>query len=488
MAVLANPIEAASELLARRQARAALLPFMRYVWWNPHHFHEGRHTVAIANRLTKAVDDFREGKSTFLVINVVFRHGKSDICSRALTPFFLGRCYDLQPDVILSGYGAELVEGFSRRCQKIIESPQYQTLFPEVRLSDDKTALNSWAIAGSSGEVTAAGLGGAITGRGGALIVVDDYCKKREEAESERYRQRTWDTFKDDIMTRRAPACIVVVPATPWHTDDLTGRIKAEMKEDPHFPQFEFLKFGARYDENNVRWPGNYLFPERYDEEWYLSQYATLGTYSAAALMDCDPKPKSGGTFDITRWKYVDSVDELPTKTYRSCRCWDLASTKKERVKDDPDYTVGAKVAIWYEVGNNIPFLAVLDGIECQQEAPQRDRTIRWKTVEDGRGCEVVIEAVAGYKDTYTTQRTALADVTDKVRKLTVSKDKVANATILEEIIEAGQFYVVRGPWNKRMEEDFSTFPLGVHDDWVDAVSGGARWMKRPSKEVRVYG
>ena len=103
--------EARIELL-RRAAQGNLLAFLQYVWWMPSPLHVGRHTREICARLTRAVEDFRRGIDTYLIISLPFRHGKSDIASRALPAYFLGRCRDMQPNVLMSGYGSSLVKGF----------------------------------------------------------------------------------------------------------------------------------------------------------------------------------------------------------------------------------------------------------------------------------------------------------------------------------------------------------------------------------------
>ena len=63
--------------LAARHARTDMLSFMQWCWWMPatSPLIIGRHTRAICNRLTLAIDDFRRGKSTYLLIDVPFRHG-----------------------------------------------------------------------------------------------------------------------------------------------------------------------------------------------------------------------------------------------------------------------------------------------------------------------------------------------------------------------------------------------------------------------------
>ena len=146
------------ELKALRLAatvRSDLLTFMAYTWQQPTPFLVGRHTRAICDRLTRAVEDWRNGISTHLLIAVPFRHGKSEICSIALPAYFLGRCADMQPSVIMSGYGAQLVTGFSRRAQKLIQGERYQSVWPGMRTEGTNA---NWSVKGSSGTVTAVGL------------------------------------------------------------------------------------------------------------------------------------------------------------------------------------------------------------------------------------------------------------------------------------------------------------------------------------------
>ena len=470
-----NPLPLPSrKAILEEASRRHLLRFMRHCWWMPGQLIEGRHTVAIADRLTQAAEDFEQGISTFLIIALPFRHGKSDMVSRAFPAWFLGRCRHLQPDVILSGYGAKLVEGFSRKVKGIIRSDSYQGVFPGVEIAEGRDALDKWAIEGSAGEVTVAGLGGAITGVGGHLIDIDDYCKSREEAESETYRERMWESFKDDLMTRRAPTSIVIVCATRWHIDDVIGRIKKEIQVNPDFPRFEELVFPAQSDE--YRSEDNrdgYLFPERFSPAWYTSQRATLGAYSAAALLDCEPRLRGGGMFMVDNIVLHDSLDEFPDIPY--ARFWDLASTVKERVKDDPDRTAGALMGV-RKVGL-VDEIWLKDLVVMQEEAPRRDARIIATTEKDGAAVRVGVEGVAGYKDTYTTLKNILRG-SRSVSKADVSGDKVVRSAPMEPIFEAGNFHMLRAEWNQYFYADFGPFPSGKHDDVVDSVSGGYELLR----------
>lgn len=455
-------VEAARELLARRHARRNMLDFMDYVWWKRSPFLVGTHTQEIADRLTRAVDDYLEGVSTFLGIKVPFRHGKSDLVSRAFVTYFLGRAHGNDPDVIMSGYGSSLVTSFSRRCKAIINSERYQSLWP-LRISPRNNTQDKWSIEGSTGEVIAVGLGGAITGHGGDLITFDDYCKKREEAESEVYRDKTWEAFRDDLMTRRAPTSIVVICATPWNVDDVFGRIEAEVQNNDDFPQFEYMEFPAKSEQ----YPTGYLFPERFSPEWYESQYATLGPYSASGLLDVNPVLRGGNLFNTDNIQYHNSIDEFPDCPL--VRAWDLASTEKERIKDDPDWTAGVKLGVTYE--KDVPHIWIHDVKACQKEAPARDALIKKTAEEDGGGVSILVESVAGYKDTYTQLRKILYG-RRVVKKVLVSGEKLVRAQILEPAFEAGNVHVPKNAgWRRLFEKHFSEFPSGRHDDIVDATA-----------------
>jgi len=471
-----NPSDAAAELLRRRKARVDFGAYHQYCWWGSEPLRIGRHTSAIWDRINRAIDDYLEGVSTFLQIIVPFRHGKSDIVSIALPAFFLARCAQKQPDVIMAGYGAELVEGFSRKTKSVIKSPQYATLFPDVKLKPGHDKINQWGIEGSSGAVTVAGIGGSITGRGGALIVLDDYCKTADESESDVYRRRNWESFKDDLLTRRAPVSIVIVCATRRHVDDISGRIDHEIDTNTEFPRFEKIMFPA-HDEKYVTDdnPKGYLFPERFSDDWYESQYATLGAHSAAALMDCNPLVRGGNRFQVDTIVYHDSLDEFPEKM-RYIRFWDLASTEKERSKDDPDYTAGALVA--YRTINGVPEIWIKDVAAFQHEAPRRNDRIIANANKDGVETTIVVESVAGYKDTFTTLR-ELFRGKYIVMKQTATKDKSVNAAPLEPLFDAGNVHVLRSAWNTIFYKQFSEFPNGKHDDVVDAVSGAFRFLKQ---------
>jgi len=447
-------VKAALELLNRRKARRGLLDFMKYAWWSGESFKIGRHTREICGAIDEAVEKYLCGESSFLDIAVVYRHGKSDMVSRALPAYFLGRCMELQPDIILTGYGGSLVEGFSRDVKKILRSPRYMKVFPKIELSKDANNVAEWRVEGSVGKVTVAGLGGSIMGKGGHLIIVDDFCKSREEADSEIYRDKMWRGFTD-VLSRRAPTSIVIVCATSWHVDDVRERIKQKEKEDEDFPRFKRLFYPAKNGD------GSWLFPERFSEQWYREQYATYEKYESSALMDCNPIIAGGNVAKVDWFKVID---EEPGGL-RKVRFWDFAGTRKKR----SDWTVGCLIG---EKDGNYYILDIKRG----QWEPGEIEEIVVRTAEmDGGEVFVYWEEEPGGSGKYVTasfMKLLAGYVCEGIpcRRFGSNEQKVLSFFAQAR---GGNVYLLRGEWNHKWINEITEFPDGKHDDQAVSSGGG---------------
>lgn len=466
--------------LAARAARTDLLAFMQWCWWAPPsiRFVIGRHTRAICKRITQAVEDYRNGKSSYLLIDVPFRHGKSDIVSRALPAYFLGRCADLQPSAIMLTYGDDLAAGFSKDCKNIITSSAYHQLFPSVKIDPKDNSIAQWRIKGSYKYVTNVGIGSPVTGKGGNLIVLDDYYKNRSEAESQSRREEVWSAFTNVVFTRQdSPAAIVIVCATPWHVDDVRGRILRFMKEDPKFPRFEELSFPA-CKKGPDGW--DYLCPELHSPEWYDGTRAALGPVDAAALLDCCPVSKQGAmfkrdwflTYDTTKMK-----GDNAKKWFNSMRRYlfvDTASAKKK----DSDYTVMWMVGLGAD-GNKYVLDGVRDHLSLSERTDAVFRLVRkwhpsnvyWETIGAMADAEHVLEEQnnRGYRF--------------RVTKLHQSVAKADRIRWLEPEFRDGRIYFPSQLFYKDvlgvehdltadfLNDEFTIFPSTRHDDMLDCLA-----------------
>lgn len=471
---------------------------MRYCWQNPSDpFISGLHTKEICRLIDEAIDNYRNGKSTFLLIKVHFRAGKSDIVSRYLPPHFLGEFPD--KDVMVVSYAQSLSDNFSRFSRTIINSQEYKELYPEYVV---KGGVQSWGFENHIGIVTESGITSGITGKGYTLGICDDYVSSRAEAESEVIRNSLWEHFTNDFLTRRAPTSITIVLATPWHVDDIIGRI--EQKIDPtnenydeHFPKFKVVSFPAMNGEveigvkNKEKYGDNlfhletkkykYLFPERFDEAWYKSQFASLGSYASSGLLQCNPQIRGGNLIKVDSIKIHNDIKEFPlTKYYR---IWDLAHTEKQTQKADPDWTSGTLLA--YKKNGDIWELWIKDVSRIRANAPERDNFIRAVAEKDGVSVTVAVENSIESRDALNSMMSIFRGRIS-VKGINCKGDKVSRISYVEPIFESGNVHILRGEWNLDWLAELKDFPSGKHDDQVDNISAGYQLCCTGS-EKRIY-
>jgi len=455
------------------------LDFMKYSWMRSDAFIVGLHTKVICKRLDKAFADYRNGISSYLSITVPYRHGKSDIGSRYLPPHFLGEFPN--QEVMVASYSASLSQSFSKSARQIMRSEKYKECYPHVSMSQSEQAVDSWGVSGSDNQDEITGhaywtsVGGTMTGKGFALGIIDDPFKGREEAESEVMREKIWDGFRDDFLTRAAPVHIIIVLATAWHINDLFGKIDKAMKENAAFPRFERIIFPAFSEGNPVtvldktyNYKDGVLFPERFSKVWYEAQKAGKTEYSYNALLQGVPTVKGGKVIKVDRVKYYD---ETPENIYWT-RGWDLASSEEQRTGEDPDYTAGVKVGVvWTPTADPkivVPTIYIDDVIEERLEAPARNELIVNTAIADGK-IPVGVEAFGGYKDAYTTVASILKGVCT-VKKMQLPGNKMAKWDVLEAPFASGNVWLKRAPWNERFLRQLGDLPSASHDDQADGA------------------
>lgn len=482
------------------KAREKHLNFINYCWQKKTPYQIGRHTRTICHLIDEAIADLKKGKSTFLCIEVHPRAGKSEILSQKATAHFIGQFPD--DDVMICCYNSTLAEKNSRLAQRVVESERFQELYPNTKI---KGGVQQWGIEGRQGVVTASGLMSGITGNGYVLGMLDDYFAGRADAESTVIREKAWTEFTDSFLTRRAPVSITIVLATQWHNDDVIGRIKKLVDPDseeynPEFPQFKIISFPAENGEadvwkkaevkDGVKIPAHWeheqwkwLFPERFDEQFYLQQKAGLGSYSWASLYQCNPQIRGGNLVDTSKIHIINDVKDFPVLKYY--RVWDLAHSEKQRMSDDPDWTSGTLLA--YQKFEGGMKLWVKDVKRIRAKAPERDNFIRSVAEKDGQAVTIAVESSVESKDTLATMQTIFRG-RRIVKGVKIRGDKVARFSPVEPIFEGGNVYILRGEWNLDWLNELKEFPSGKHDDQVDNLSAGYILCTQGTGEIRKIG
>lgn len=466
----ANPITAASELLRRRGARDRLAEFCEYI--EPT-YRRAKH-LSIMDEALEAVE---AGEIKRLMVLMPPRHGKSMKVSQLFPCWALGR--NPKWEIVQAGYAHTITMEHSRKARDMFVRREMAHLFPDSKhrpgraaqevIAIERQAAHEWGTV-DGGRYYAVGIGGGLTGRGANILNIDDPVKNREDAESPTILKKTIDWYCSTAYTRLAPDGAAILTMTRWSPGDLGGWILKNAEETGE--HWEVIKFPAIDSEGNALWP----------EMWPLERLeqikATIGEHEWQALYQQEPALRGGNMFDVTSIKVHESLSEFPDM--RFVRFWDLASTVKERAKDNPDYTVGAKCGVTIEDG--MPHLWIPDIRYCQEEATKRNALITGTADDDGPGVQVLVESVAGYKDTYTTVRDILRGK-NTVKKINVSTDKVVRAAPLEPVFEAGNVHILKARWNGLFLEHFTQFPSGLHDDFVDAVAGGYEHLRKPTAE-----
>ena len=152
-----------AEKKIQNKAKNDFLSFVKCVWPD---FVEGSHHRHIADKFNKLAS----GEINRLIINMPPRHTKSEFASYLLPAWMVGREPKLK--IIQATHTAELAIRFGRKAKNLIDREDYSKIF-KTTLQEDSKAAGRWETA-QGGEYFAAGVGGAISGRGADLLIIDD--------------------------------------------------------------------------------------------------------------------------------------------------------------------------------------------------------------------------------------------------------------------------------------------------------------------------
>lgn len=224
--------------------------------------------------------------------------------------------------VIVTAYSAELATDFGQGTRDIMQSDYYKKIFPS-RLRLDAKAKGKWLTEEGGGYISA-GAGGAITGKGFKIGIIDDPFKNRDEAESKTIRDSRWSMFLSTFYTRQEGATAIIVIATRWHTDDLIGRLLKKQEEDErngeeNYDKWVVVEFPAIATKDEVfRKKGDPLWPEKFPINKLQTIKNTLGPYEWSALYQCTPITSENQEFQDSWFKRRSwaEVEALNTRKF----------------------------------------------------------------------------------------------------------------------------------------------------------------------------
>lgn len=444
-------MSAALAITAEDYAFSRLIAYAAYQWPRysdaPHHRMIARHLEMV-----------ERGEITRLMITMPPRHGKSMLASEFFPAWYMGR--NPEHYVVTATYAQELADDFGRKVKNQIEDPSFQCIFPGVGLADDSKSAKRFHIDGSlggyehstaqRGAFYAVGVGGPLTGRGAHLLLIDDPVKNREEADSEVMRKKVKDWYTSTAYTRLMPGGRIVIIQTRWHEDDLSGWLLEEHQHEG----WTVLNLPAISDDGEALWP------EQYPVDVLERIKLALPSRDWSALYQQRPAPETG---DYFKAEWIIPVDTIPPRAEMMI----YGGSDYAVTADGGDYTV--HVVIGMDTEGHIYLLDLWRAqaasnvwVDSFCDLVQKWKPIGWAEetgqIKSGVGPFLVKQMLETGSYTYREQ-------------FPTRGDKAVRAQSIRGRMAMQGLRVPRNaPWLSDFKSELMSFPVGVHDDQVDAL------------------
>lgn len=444
-------LEERDELETTTQAQKDFMTYVNYVW--PSFIH-GKHHVKMA----QAFERVANGETKRLIINMPPRHTKSEFASYLLPAWFLGRFPGKK--IIQTSHTAELAVGFGRKVRNLVDSDVYKDIFPDVALQADSKAAGRWAT-NKGGEYFAIGVGGAVTGKGADLLIIDDPHSEQEatiaETNPEVY-DKTYEWYTSGPRQRLQPGGAIVVVMTRWSKKDLTGQVvKAAAQRSGE--DWEVIEFPALLPSGNPLWPQFWskleleaLKSELPNSKW-MAQYQQQPTSDVNAIIKRE-------------WWKTWEKDEPPYCDFL-IQSWDTAFLKTQR----SDFSACTTWGVFYQpddTGRDQANIILLNAVKERMEFPELKERAREQYDEWEPDALIVEAKAAGSPLIFELRAMGIP-----VQEFTPSKgnDKIARLNAVADIFASGRVWVPNTHWAEELVEEVASFPSGEHDDLVDSMT-----------------
>ena len=452
------PLEEQKEILAlleeyekaeRREAsRETFMGFTKDVWPA---FIEGRHHKIMA----EAFERVASGELKRLIINMPPRHTKSEFASYLLPAWFLGQYPEKK--IIQTAHTAELSVGFGRKVRNLVDSDDYKTIFPKVSLRADSKAAGRWSTS-QGGEYFAIGGGGAVTGKGADLLIIDDPHSEQEgESIDPSVFDKVYEWYTSGPRQRLQPGGSIVVVMTRWHKRDLTGQIIKSSVQREGVDEWEVIEFPAIMPSGAPLWP----------EFWPMKELESLRNELPApkwsAQYQQNPTSEEGALVKREWWKRWEEDDPPPCEFI--IQSWDTAFLKTQRA----DFSACTTWGVFYrpdDDGVTQPNVILMDAYKERLEFPELKKTA-YDFYQHWQPEAFVVEAKAAG----TPLIFELRAMGIPVAEYTPSRgnDKISRVNAVSDLFASGVIWAPETRWAEEVIEEFAAFPAGEHDDLVDS-------------------
>jgi predicted phage terminase large subunit-like protein len=440
------------EHLAKKEsAEKSFMEFVSRVWPA---FIGGRHH----SRMARAFERVANGECKRLIINMPPRHTKSEFASYLLPAWFLGKFPNKK--VIQTSHTAELAVGFGRKVRNLVDAESYKEVFPGVALQADSKAAGRWATNGG-GEYFAIGVGGAVTGKGADLLIIDDPHSEQEAALAEvnpEIYDKTYEWYTSGPRQRLQPGGSIVIVATRWSKKDLVGQIlKNSVQRSGE--EWEVIEFPALLPSGKPLWP----------EFWPLEELEVLKNElpNPKWMAQYQQNPTSETSAIVKRewWKTWEKDD--PPFCEFTLMSWDTAFEKNNRA----DYSACTLWGVFYkddDTGTSRPNIILLNAFRKRMEFPELKQKALDEYKEWAPDAIIIEKKASGAPLIYEMRAMGVP-----VQEFTPSKgnDKISRLNAVSDMFASGFVWAPNTAWAEEVIDEVASFPSGEYDDYVDSVS-----------------
>ena len=442
--------------IENRAAREHLLPYVCKTspGYIVHKFH---------SQVASALESLSRREIRRLAISSPPRAGKTHLASMRFPAWYLGQPGHERHQIIACGYGDSIVSDAGRELRNLLQRPEHQEVFPQIQLATDSRASDAWRT--TSGAIYhAAGTGSGITGRGMDLGIIDDAVRGHEDADSLVVQERNWKWWLSDFLSRRMKDSVLLAIGTRWGDRDLMGMILAASDENAE--DWVHLNFPAIEDDGNALVPG--LKPLHELEETRASVPARVWN----CLYMGNPVPDEGAFFPADKLIEFDQEDLLIVDGHsgkmipRPLRYYGASDFSV--TPGAGDYTVHMVVGV--DPGDNIYIVDLWRGQAAPDESIDAmiDLMQKWKPMCWAQERGIIDRSLGPFVQKRMNERKAYYHLV----KFASVADKMTRAqSILGRISMSKVHFPKHENWWPELQAEMVRFPLGMHDDQVDALA-----------------
>ena len=440
------------EVKGKEESRTDFLTFVNRMWPA---FISGRHHKVMADAFERVAN----GELKRLIINMPPRHTKSEFASYLFPAWYLGRYPEKK--VIQTAHTAELAVGFGRKVRNLINQEDFQEVFPGIELSSDSKAAGRWNT-NKKGDYFAIGVGGAVTGKGADVLIIDDPHSEQDAAvgayNPEVY-DKVYEWYTSGPRQRLQPGGAIIVVMTRWSTRDLTGQIIKSATQREGADEWEVIELPA------VMPSGDPLWPEFWPIDQLDSLKAELPVSKWSAQYQQDPTSEEGALIKREWWQEWE-YENPPHCDAISQSCVTAFLTTQRA-----DYSACTTWGVFYhpnENGESIPNLILLDAYKEKLEFPDLKRAAYekyWEYEPD----QMIVEAKAAGSPLIFELRAMGIPVTEFTPSR--GQDKIARVNAVSDLFASGIVWCPATRWAEEVVEECAAFPAGDNDDLVDSTT-----------------